>query len=63
MSIALLRKLVLLIPLALLLPRLGFGTDGLFVSESVADMLPVTASIALFARYRRRLFSSSASRP
>ncbi len=63
MSIALLRKLVLLIPLALLLPRLGFGTDGLFVSESVADMLSVTASIALFARYRRRLFSSSASRP
>ncbi len=56
MCVALLRKLVLLIPLALLLPRMGFGTDGLFVSESVADVLSVAASIVLFVFHRRRLF-------
>ena len=56
MCVALLRKLVLLIPLALLLPRMGFGTDGLFVSESVADVLSVAASIVLFVLHRRRLF-------
>ncbi|MBS5136571.1 MAG: MATE family efflux transporter, partial [Oscillospiraceae bacterium] len=37
--LALLRKVILLIPLAILLPKLGMGTDGLFYAEPIADII------------------------
>ena len=37
--LALLRKVILLIPLAILLPKLGMGTDGLFYAEPIADLI------------------------
>ena len=45
---ALLRKVLLLIPLALLLPRLGLGVWGVYLSEPIADVLAVTFTAILF---------------
>lgn len=50
MFLALLRKVILLIPLALILPLInGWGTDGLFYSEPIADVLAVATTVTLFA--------------
>ena len=45
--IALLRKVILLIPLALILPEF-MGVKGVYVAEPVADILSVTATSILF---------------
>jgi Na+-driven multidrug efflux pump len=45
--IALLRKVILLIPLALILPKF-MGVKGVYVAEPVADILSVTATSILF---------------
>lgn len=47
--LALLRKIILLIPLAIILPKLGMGTDGLFYAEPIADILAVITTVTLFA--------------
>ena len=46
--LALLRKVLLLIPLALILPRF-FGVDGVFYAEPAADLLASAAAVTLFA--------------
>ena len=46
LDIALLRKVFLLIPLALLLPRY-FGVMGIFYSEPIADIISATTSVFL----------------
>ena len=48
MFLALLRKVILLIPLALLLPKLGLGTTGLFLAEPISDVLAVAATVTMF---------------
>ena len=48
--LALLRKVILLIPLAILLPKLGMGTDGLFYAEPIADLIAIVTTVVLFAR-------------
>lgn len=48
--LALLRKVILLIPLAILLPKLGMGTDGLFYAEPIADIIAIVTTVVLFAR-------------
>lgn len=53
--IAMLRKVILLVPLALILPRFGLGTTGLFLAEAIADILSVTTAITLFALNINRL--------
>lgn len=45
--IALLRKVLLLIPLAIILPKF-MGVQGVYVAEPVADILSVTATSILF---------------
>lgn len=45
--LAILRKIVLLIPLALILPVL-FGVEGIFYSEPVADIIACTTTVILF---------------
>lgn len=45
--IALLRKVILLIPLALILPRF-FGVMGVYYAEPVADIISVTTTAVLF---------------
>ena len=46
--IALLRKVFLLVPLALLLPRF-FGVEGVYLAESVADATAALCCITIFA--------------
>lgn len=48
MFLALLRKIILLIPLAVILPRLGLGTDGLFLAEPISDILAVCTTVTVF---------------
>ena len=45
--LALLRKVILLIPLAILLPKLGMGTDGLFYAEPIADLIAIATTVIL----------------
>ena len=45
---ALFRKVVLLIPLILILPRIGFGITGVFAAEPVADTISAATCFATF---------------
>ncbi|WP_312643199.1 MATE family efflux transporter [Hydrogenoanaerobacterium sp.] len=55
--LALLRKVILLIPLAIILPRF-FGWQGIFVAEPVADIIAVLTTVTVFTIYTRKLFGS-----
>ena len=57
MFLALLRKVILVVPLAIILPKLGMGTDGLFYAEPIADIIAVTTTMTLFAlNFNRMLY-------
>ena len=45
---AMMRKLVILLPLCFVLPRLGYGTDGLLYAECIADVLGSAIVFAIF---------------
>ena len=45
---ALFRKVLLLIPLILILPRVGFGITGVFLAEPVADTISAVTCFATF---------------
>ena len=45
---AMMRKLVILLPLCFILPRLGYGTDGLLYAECIADVLGSAIVFAIF---------------
>lgn len=45
---AIFRKLVLLIPLILILPRLGFGIPGIFAAEPIADTVSAVTCCTTF---------------
>lgn len=63
MFLALLRKIILLIPIALVLPPLFIstgmfgltGTDGLFYAEPIADILASVTTGILFLIYSKKL--------
>ncbi len=55
MFLALLRKVILLIPLALILPKLGLGTDGLFLAEPISDITAACTTGLLFVFNIRRI--------
>lgn len=57
MFLALLRKIILLIPLALILPKLGMGTEGLFYAEPIADILAVITTSTLFVVNFRKILA------
>ncbi len=54
--IALLRKVFLLIPLAIILPRF-FGVMGIYWSEPIADITSATTATILFLVFFRRMLS------
>ena len=56
LCIALLRKVILLIPLALILPRF-FGVMGVYYAEPVADILSVLTTSTLFLLNIRKILS------
>lgn len=57
--IALLRKVFLLIPLAIILPRF-FGVMGIYYSEPIADLISATTAIILFLISIRKILSTDA---
>lgn len=60
MFLALLRKIILLIPLALILPTIGnLGLDGLYLAESIADIIAAVTTTAIFFILRKRLLRES----
>lgn len=59
--LALLRKIILLIPLAIILPMLGFGTDGLFYAEPISDILAVLTTVTLFVLNINKMLSHGSS--
>ena len=60
---ALLRKVLLLIPLALLLPRVGLGVWGVYLSEPIADVLSASCiGITFLFSYKKILSEEAVSR-
>ena len=57
MILALLRKIILLIPLALILPVI-FGFNGILFAEPVADILASLSTATVFFLMTRKLFST-----
>lgn len=57
--LALLRKVILLIPLALILPTIGnLGTTGLFLAEAISDVLAATTTVTIFKIRSNKLLAS-----
>jgi len=54
--IAMLRKVILLVPLALILPRF-WGVDGVYYAEPISDAISATTAITLFLLNIRRILS------
>lgn len=53
--LALLRKVILLVPLAILLPRLTGSVMGIYVAEPIADILASATTLTLFLSRRKKL--------
>ena len=58
MFLALLRKVILLVPLALILPHIGgLGVWGLFWAEPLSDLLSVTTTAVLYLYHSKTMFA------
>lgn len=57
--IALLRKVILLIPLALILPKF-FGVMGIYYAEPISDITAATTSFIIFLCVRKKIVSEEA---
>ncbi|MDE7358342.1 MAG: MATE family efflux transporter, partial [Lachnospiraceae bacterium] len=55
--IAVLRKIILLIPLAIILPRF-FGVMGVYYAEPVSDVISATTASVLFLLHIRKILSA-----
>jgi len=52
------RKLILLLPLALILPKIGaLGVWGLFLAEPISDFIAVLTTVSLFSVKSRKLLT------
>ncbi len=60
--LALLRKIILLIPLAIILPRVMGSVMGIYIAEPVADILASTTTLTLFLLQRKKLLPTEADR-
>ncbi|MCM1149413.1 MAG: MATE family efflux transporter [Butyricicoccus sp.] len=58
--LACLRKIILLTPLALILPRLGLGVDGIYAAEPISDAISALTSLVLVAAVSRKYLSGPA---
>lgn len=59
LSLALLRKVILLIPLALILPKY-FGVMGIYYSEPISDMISASTAGIIFLCVRKKIVSRDA---
>ena len=53
--LALLRKVILLVPLAILLPRITNSVMGVYIAEPVADILVSATTLTIFLTRRKKL--------
>ena len=53
--LALLRKVILLVPLAILLPRITNSVMGVYIAEPVADILASATTLTIFLTRRKKL--------
>ena len=53
--LALLRKVILLVPLAIILPRVTGSVIGIYVAEPIADFLASATTLTLFLSRRKKL--------
>ena len=53
--LALLRKVILLVPLAIILPRVTGSVMGIYAAEPIADFLASATTLTLFLSRRKRL--------
>ena len=53
--LALLRKVILLVPLALILPRVTGSVFGIYAAEPIADVLASATTLSLFLTRRKKL--------
>lgn len=58
--VALLRKVILLVPLAIILPRLGLGAFGIYLAEPIADAAAATMCGILFACKFKKMLNKCA---
>ena len=59
--LAMLRKLILLIPLILIIPRVtGLGMTGVFVAQPIADFIAVVSTVTVFAVKIRKIIPRAA---
>ena len=56
--LALLRKIILLVPLALILPRLTGSVFGIYAAEPIADILASGTTLTIFLFRRKNLLPS-----
>ena len=59
LSLALLRKVILLIPLALILPKY-FGVMGIYYSEPISDIISASIAGIIFLCVRKKIVSRDA---
>ena len=60
MFLALLRKVILIIPLALILPKISnLGINGLYLSEPISDIIAVITTTTMFMIASKKLFQES----
>lgn len=61
MFLAMLRKVILVIPLAIIFPTIhNWGTDGLFYAEPVADLIAITTTAVMFGLNFRKILARGA---
>lgn len=53
---SLFRKIVIVVPLTLLLPRIGFGINGVFIAEPISNFIGGTACFVTMLIYSSNLF-------
>ncbi|MGL5977823.1 MAG: MATE family efflux transporter [Erysipelotrichaceae bacterium] len=56
--LAMLRKIIILIPLVYLLPNLGFGVMGIYLAQPIADIIATTTTTIVFARRSKVLLQT-----
>ena len=61
--LALLRKVILLVPLALILPRVTGSVMGIYAAEPIADILASATTLTLFLSQRKKLLPTEKDAP
>ena len=58
---SLLRKAIIVVPLTLLLPMIGFGVKGVFLAEPVSDITAAAVTTFMFFRFFLKLLKDAKS--